>query len=259
LNGTTVVAADLPEAAFQRAGGLPLDAVPDAEQPRGPRAERRCALETPHTGDGRIDELRRELANVRASRRRLLLAGDEERRSIERALHDGLQQRLVGLAANVELATASADADATATIALLASMREDVQQALDDARQLAHRIFPPLLEAGGLRPGLRAAAADAGVRVAFDGEQAASPPEIVTAIYFCGVDAFESAGAGSSVTVTVRSEDRSMSFEIRVDRDLGAGWTPPSLDRVEALGGQLNVEHPPGEGARIVGSLPLPR
>jgi signal transduction histidine kinase len=214
-------------------------------------------LETPHTGDERIDELRRELADVRASRRRLVVTGDEERRSIERALHDGLQQRLVGLAANVELA--AADADAATTIALLASMRDDVQQALDDARQLAHRIFPPLLEASGLRPGLRAAAADAGVRVAFDGEQPASPPEITAAIYFCGVDAFERAGPGSSVTVTVRNDDGSMSFEVRVDRDLGAGWTPPSLDRVEALGGRLSVEHLPGEGARIVGSLPLPR
>jgi signal transduction histidine kinase len=196
---------------------------------------------------------------VRASRRRLVVTADEERRSIERALHDGLQQRLVGLAANVELATASGDADATAAIALLASMREDVQQALDDARQLAHRIFPPMLEAGGLRPGLRAAAAEAGVRVVFDGEQASGPPEIVAAIYFCGVDAFERAGPGSVVTLTVRSEDRSMSFEVRVDRELGAAWFPPSLDRVEALGGQLHVEHLPGEGARIMGSLPLPR
>jgi signal transduction histidine kinase len=236
-----------------------LTPLPDAGQPRDRGRRRRRALETPHTDDTRIEELRHALADVRASRRRLVLAGDDERRSIERALHDGLQQRLVGLAANVELAAASADADPAATIALLASIREDVQQAIEESRQLAHRIHPPLLEAGGLRPALRAAAAAAGAKVAFDGDQPEFPPEIAAAIYFCGVDAFERADAGSSVTIAVRSEDRLMSFEVRVDRDLGAGWTPPSLDRVEALGGRLDVDRPPGEGTRIVGSLPLPR
>jgi signal transduction histidine kinase len=174
-------------------------------------------------------------------------------------LHDGLQQRLVGLAANLELAAASADADTAATMALLAAMRDDLQQALEESRQLAHRIFPPLLEAGGLRPALRAAAADAGARVEFDGEGPASPPEIAAAIYFCGVDVFERAGAGASVTITVRSEDTKVSLEVLVDRDLGTGWLPPSRDRIVALGGQLDIDHPPGEGTRIVGSLPLPR
>ena len=188
-----------------------------------------------------------------------MLAGDDERRTIERALHDGLQQRLVGLAANLELAAASADADPAATMARLATMREHVQQALEESRQLAHRIFPPLLEAGGLRPALRAAAADARVRVEFDGKEPASPPEITAAIYFCGVDVFERAGVGSSVTITLRSEDTKLSFEVLVDRDLGTGWLPPSRDRIDALGGQLDIDHPPGEGTRIVGSLPLPR
>ena len=188
-----------------------------------------------------------------------MLAGDDERRTIERALHDGLQQRLVGLAANLELAAASADTDTAATVALLAAMRDDLQQALEESRQLAHRIFPPLLEAGGLRPALRAAAADARVRIEFDGKEPACPPEIAAAIYFCGVEAFERAGAGSSVTITVRGEDTLVSFEVLVDGDLGRGWLPPALDRIEALGGVLDVDLAPGEGTRIVGSLPLPR
>jgi signal transduction histidine kinase len=144
-------------------------------------------------------------------------------------------------------------------MALLAAMRDDLQQALEESRQLAHRIFPPLLEAGGLRPALRAVAAHARVRVEFDGEGPASPPEIAAAIYFCGVDVFERAGAGASVTITVRSEDTKVSLEVLVDRDLGTGWLPPSRDRIDALGGQLSIDHPPGEGTRIVGSLPLPR
>ncbi len=166
---------------------------------------------------------------------------------------------MVGLAANLELAAASADTDPAATGSLLVAMRDDLQQALEESRQLAHRIFPPLLEAGGLRPALRAAAADAGARVEFDGEGPAFPPEIAAAIYFCGVDVFERAGAGSSVTITVRSEDTKVSFEVLVDRDLGTGWLLPSRDRIDALAGQLDIDHPPGEGTRIVGSLPLPR
>ena len=215
------------------------------------------ALEAPRTDD--LDELRREIADVRASRERLALAGDDERRNLERALHDGLQQRLVGLAANLELAAASADTDPAATMALIAAMRDDLQQALEESRQLAHRIFPPLLEAGGLRPALRAAAADARVKVEFDGKEPACPPEIAAAIYFCGVDAFERAGAGSSMTITVRSEDTKVFFEVLLDRDLGKGWLPPSRDRINALGGRLDIDLPPGEGTRIVGSLPLPR
>jgi signal transduction histidine kinase len=225
----------------------------------GREARGRRALDAPRTDEGRIEELRHDLEDLRASRRRLVLAGDDERRTIERALHDGLQQRLVGLAANLELAAASADIDPPATMALLAAMRDDLQQALEESRQLAHRIFPPLLEAGGLRPALRAAAADARVRVEFDGKEPACPQEIAAAIYFCGVDAFERAGVGSSVTITVRSEDTKVSFEVLVDRDLGTGWLPPSRDRIDALGGQLHIDHPPGEGTRIVGSLPLPR
>jgi signal transduction histidine kinase len=102
----------------------------DGGQPRGSRGKGRRALDAPRTNEGRIEELRQDLADLRASRRRLVLAGDDERRTIERALHDGLQQRLVGLAANLELAAASADTDPAATIALLAAMRDDLQQAL---------------------------------------------------------------------------------------------------------------------------------
>ena len=211
-------------------------------------------------GLGQLDELHLEVEGLRASRERLALAHDAERRDIERALHDGVQQLLVGLAANLELAAAAADTDPRATTALLVAMRQDVRQALEETRTLAHRIYPPLLEAGGLRPALRAAAASADVRITTDiPAEAACPPEIAGAIYFCCVDALEQAGAGSSATITVRIEKGAVSFSVIVDRDLGTAWVPLSRDRVEALGGRLNVGSEPDDRTKLVGSLPLSR
>ena len=199
-----------------------------------------------------LDELRREVAELRASRQRLALAADDERRSFERALHDGLQQQLVGLAANLELAAASVDSDPAATASLLAAMRRDLQEAIEDTRTLAQQMYPPLLEAGGLAPALREAAARADATVAID---VASGPalsqEIAGAIYFCCADAIERAGAGASTTVSVRTDKGTVSFEIAIDRDLGSGWPTSSRDRVEALGGSLGVDR-----TRLVGSLP---
>ena len=211
-------------------------------------------------GLGQLDELHLEVEGLRASRERLALAHDAERRDIERALHDGVQQLLVGLAANLELAAAAADTDPRATTALLVAMRQDVRQALEETRTLAHRIYPPLLEAGGLRPALRAAAASADVRITTNiPAEAACPAEIAGAIYFCCVEALEQAGAGSSATITVRIEEGAVSFSVFVDRDLGTAWVPLSRDRDEALGGRLNVGSEPDDRTKLVGSLPLSR
>jgi signal transduction histidine kinase len=199
-----------------------------------------------------LEDLRRENDHVRASRERLALAGDDERRMMERALHDGLQQQLVGLAANLELAAASMEADPAATRAILEAMRHDLQEAFEEARALAHRIYPPLLEAGGLGPALREAASRADATVAI--EVASGPtlsPEIAGAIYFCCADAIERAGAGASTTVSVRTDEGTVSFEIAVDRELGSGWPTSSRDRVEALGGRLAVDR-----TRLIASLP---
>ena len=136
--------------------------------------------------DGQFDALRREIAELRASRERLAMANDAERRSLERALHDGVQQLLVGLAANLELVARSIDADPAAAKQLLAETGRDAQQALEETRRLAHMIYPPLLEAGGLGVALRSAAASADVPVRIDvAPGAAYPPEIAGAVYFC--------------------------------------------------------------------------
>lgn len=221
-------------------------------QPPRVETEEVTALEAPRDD---LDELRREIADVRASRERLALAGDDERRNLERVLHDGLQQQLVGLAANVELAAASLEADPATTTALLAAIRDDLRRALEGTRALAQQIYPPLLEAGGLGPAVREAASRADVTVTIEGASGQIlPPEIAGAIYFCFADVIEWAGAGALATISLRNDDETVSFEIGVDRELGAEWPLTSRDRVEALGGSLHVDR-----TRLAGRLPRSR
>jgi len=204
-----------------------------------------------------LDELRLEVAELRASRTRLLLAADAERRTIERALHDGLQQQLVGLAADLELASRSVETDPEAAMRHLAQVRRDLRQALEEARSLASRIHPAL-EAGGLGAALRSAAANADVRTRIDVALGSSVPmEIAGAVYFCCLHLVERA-AGAAVTITVREEPGGVAFEIVADREAEAG---PSLmrDRVEALGGSVTIRSDPGPRTVWAGFLPVER
>jgi signal transduction histidine kinase len=206
---------------------------------------------------GRLEELRREVDELRESRRRLAMADDTNRRALERALHDDVQQHLVGLAAGLELAAGSVDADPAAAKLLLAEMGRAVQQALEDARRLAHRIAPPLLEAGGLLPALRSAAvsADIAARITVEAGRPI-PPEVASTVYFCFLRVLEHADAGAPVRITVRIDERTLGFEIVAGCDLG-GERLGLHDRVEALGGQLSFGSEPGQGTRLVGSVPL--
>jgi len=185
---------------------------------------------------------------------RLALADDAERRNIERALHEGVQQLLVTLATDIELAVASVSAD-PATVSLLADMRRDVQQALEETRKLAERIYPPLLEAGGLGVAVRSAAARVGVPIRIDVAVGSEyPREVAGLVYACCLDVLDRADAGTSVAVTVRHEIEVVTFEIVAVFVVDAA----SLvrDRVEAIGGRLTFREE-GEQTRVTGSLPL--
>lgn len=212
-----------------------------------------------------LDRLRLEVEELRASRERLVLAADADRRRIERELHDGPQQHLVALAANLQRARLLADADPAAAKALLDEMGRDVRQALDETTRLAHRIYPPLLEAGGLAAALRAAAVSVGVRTQIDVRAGAGyPPEVAGAVYFCCVDALERAGDGARATVTVQDDGATVDFDIAEDGAGSAATASCGLlaclrDRIEALGGQVTVQAKPGGGTRVSGSLPLLR
>jgi signal transduction histidine kinase len=202
--------------------------------------------------------LRREIEELRASRKRLALVADAERRGIERALHEGVQQDLVGLAANLEVAAGSVDSDPAAAKALLHELQREARRALTEMQELANRIFPALLDAGGLVAELRAAASRAGVPARIDVDvNASSPPEIAGAVYFCALDAFERAPAGTPVVVSIRGEEGALLFEIDADGDLGSERRAPH-DRVEALGGQVTITAG-GDRTTVTGSLPLSR
>ncbi|MDQ3066806.1 MAG: histidine kinase [Actinomycetota bacterium] len=174
---------------------------------------------------------------------------------IERELHERVQQHLVALAVNLQLADQSAD-DPAAAKALLAEMGRDVQQALDEAAHLAQRIYPPLLEAGGLAAALRLAAGSAGIRASVKVAAGARyTPEVAGAVYWCCLEALEH--AGTRATVTVRDEEGAVAFEVVEDGDYSAGGLERLRDRVEALGGRLTIRSEPGRGTRVSGSLPL--
>jgi signal transduction histidine kinase len=193
---------------------------------------------------------------LRASRRRLVLAADADRRTLERELHDGVQQQLVALAVNLQLAAQALAADPATAKTLLDELGRDVQQALDQAGQLAQRLYPPLLDAGGLAAALRSAAMSVGIRVTLDVRPGVSyPPEIAAAVYWCCLEALEHAGAGAHAAVTVRDEDGAVAFEVVADAL--AGELDRVSDRVEALGGRLTIRPEPGGGTTVSGSLPL--
>jgi signal transduction histidine kinase len=204
-----------------------------------------------------LDALRLEVAELRASRRRLAMGSNAERRNMERELHEGVQQLLVALAANVELAAASVDGDPASAKELLAEIAEDARETLEAARKLAERIYPPLLEAGGLVATLRAAAARADVPTTIDVAPGTTCPlEIASAVYFCFVEVLERTAAGRTVAISVRNEKEAVAFEIVAEGDLDAERLP-LRDRIEALGGRLTITKGSGGEISVAGWLPL--
>jgi signal transduction histidine kinase len=181
--------------------------------------------------------------------RTLVIAADDDRRRIERELHDGVQQHLVALAVKLQLVQRLVDDDPASAKALLDELGRDVSQALEEAARLAQRIHPPALETGGLTAALRAAASSAGVTSSVDVAATATyPPEVVTTVYLCWLEALNGATAGTQVTIAVRNAEGVLSFEIG-----GCQPLPDRMhDRVEALGGQLE-----NSGTGVAGSLPL--
>jgi len=199
---------------------------------------------------------------------RLVAAADAERRTFERKLHDGVQQELVALVVNLQLARELCATDPNAAGALLDQVGRDTRIALDGLRRLATEIYPPLLDAVGLVVALRSAAADAGIVARIDADVISGwGPEVVTTVYFCCLEALQNAaqhaGSGAKTTVSVHREEAAVVFEVADDGDGFAQSQPTEgglrriVDRVGALGGRLEIESEPGRGTRVRGRLPL--
>jgi signal transduction histidine kinase len=214
---------------------------------------------------GQADELRElewlrvEIEGLRATLKRLVLAADSDRRSVERDLHDGVHQHLVALAVKLQLAGQAVDSDPAATRTLLREMARDVQQALEELALLGESTYPPTLESGGLGDLLRSAAVRAGIPTSVDvAVRSNCPPEVGMTLYLGWVAMLARGSADSGVKISVR-EGEDISFETvgnaaRSDADLAR-----LRDRVEALGGRLTIGPEPGGGVRVSGTLPLSR
>jgi signal transduction histidine kinase len=211
---------------------------------------------------------RQEEAVERLRAARLVAAADAERRTFERKLHDGVQQELVALVVNLQLARELCATDPNAAGVLLDQVGRDTRVALDGLRQLATEIYPPLLDAVGLVVALRSAAADAGIVARVDADVTSGwDPEVVSTVYFCCLEALQNAarhaGSGAKTTVSVHREEAAVVFEVADD---GGGFSQSQpaegglrriVDRVGALGGRLEIESEPGHGTRVRGRLPL--
>ena len=215
------------------------------------------------SGEQREDVVARvqdEVLELRRSRKRLVEAADDDRRAIERALHDGVQQHLVALAVDLQRLAGLVDSDPTATKALLGEMAANVQEALDETKELAQMVYPQLLEGRGLAGALRSAAERAGVTLLVDVQAGIGyPPQVTAVVYRSCVDALSSASRGSQATINVLDEDGVLSFEVAVDRPYPEQRLDRLRDRIEALDGRVIVEDLPEGGSRVHGWLPLSR
>ena len=213
-------------------------------------------------------ELRATIEDLRASRRRLVQAQDAERQKIERNLHDGAQQQLIALTIHLALLEESAD-DPAAVRELAPAVKDGVRAALDDLRDLARGIYPPLLADQGLIPALQAQARKACLPVEIDADGIGRyPQDTEAAVYFCTLEALQNItkyASASRATVGLSCSAGSLRFTVT---DNGTGFdtatTRPGTglqgmaDRLAALGGALQVRSQPGHGTILSGELPLP-
>ncbi len=218
-----------------------------------------------------LDEVRRQADELQASRGRIVAAGDQARRTIERNLHDGAQQHLVALAVQLKLAGTLMDKDPAKAKEAVTALESQVQETLEELRDLAHGIYPPLLADKGLPGALDSAARRAvlptSVRTDGLGRYA---PEAEATVYFCILEALQNAGKyageGAKVQVDVDEEEHGLIFVVADDGvgfdpslgRMGAGFTN-MLDRLGALGGTLRVESFEGRGTRVLGIVPARR
>jgi signal transduction histidine kinase len=213
-------------------------------------------------------QLRARLADLQAAQKRLVAAQDDERRKLERNIHDGAQQQLVALQVRQRLAEQLIERDPAKVKEMLGQIQTDTGTALDDLRDLARGIYPPLLADKGLAAALESQARKATIPVHVDAEGVGRfPQEIEAAVYFSALEALQNTAkyaSATSATVTIRRSDHQLTFSVSDD---GRGFDAASnghgtglqgiADRLGALEGDLTVDSAPGRGTVVRGRLPL--
>jgi signal transduction histidine kinase len=210
------------------------------------------------------EEARAQLA---ASRARLVSSADDERRRLERNLHDGAQQRLVSLSLLLRRAQSELPSEAGTAAELIATASAELASALEELRELARGIHPGVLTDRGLGPALRAVAARAAFPVEIEVVEGRLPEQVEAAAYFLVSEALANVAKhahASSVLVNVARRDGYAIVEISDDGVGGAALHDGSglrglTDRIEALDGGLTVHSRPGDGTTVRATIPLPR
>jgi signal transduction histidine kinase len=210
------------------------------------------------------------IEELRASRERLVSAQDEERRRLERNIHDGAQQQLVALSVRVRLVQSFLRRDVDQAEQMLAQAQHDLGEAVETLRELARGIYPPVLADRGLAEALRGQVRKAALPVEIDADGIDRYPQNdEAAVYFCCLEALQNVAKYAEATravVRLREEDGTLRFSVQDDGrgfDVGASRTGTGVqgmaDRLEALGGSLEIKSTPGEGTVVIGRLPLRR
>ncbi|MET0802137.1 MAG: sensor histidine kinase [Actinomycetota bacterium] len=210
----------------------------------------------------------RLIEELRDSRRRIVSAQDERAKALERNIHDGAQQQLVALAVKQRLAESLVDRDPEQAKRMIAEIRDDIQDALETLRDLARGVYPPLLADRGLGEALEAQARKSPipVDVSIDGA-GRYPQDVESAVYFSCLEALQNVSkyAGATcATISLTGADGVLRFEVADDGrgfDVGATGFGTGLhgmaDRIDSLGGSLEVRSEPGAGTTITGAVPV--
>jgi signal transduction histidine kinase len=210
-------------------------------------------------------QVRSQLVEVRASRARIVAAGDAERRRIERDLHDGAQQRLVALA--LQLRTAQrrlGDKSDPDVDLLLATAASELQEALTELRELARGVHPAILTEEGLAAAVESLTSRAPTPVVVDVCEERLPAPVEATAYFVVCEALTNIAKhadAANARISASRRNGSLVVEVQDDGVGGARVDGSSglrglIDRVEALGGRVTIDSPPGAGTRIEAEIP---
>jgi signal transduction histidine kinase len=214
-------------------------------------------------------ELRARIDDLQAAQKRLVAAQDDERRRLERNIHDGAQQQLVALTMKLRLADTLIERDPSRARELLDQLRSDTNDALEDLRDLARGIYPPLLADKGLLSALEGQARKASLPVEVQAQGLDRyPQEIEAAAYFSCLEALQNVAKyaqASHAIVTLSDGNGHLRFEVADD---GLGFDPAHAgygtglqgiaDRLGALAGTLTVTSSAGNGTTVAGTIPVP-
>jgi signal transduction histidine kinase len=216
---------------------------------------------------GLTEQLKGRMAELHASRKRIVEAADGERRRLERNIHDGAQQQLVALSVMTRLAETTVNSDREGARAMVVQAQAEAVGALENLRDLARGIYPPLLAEEGLAAAIDAQArrSPVPVRLAADGLRR-YPQEMEAAVYFCVLEALQNVAKyadASMAAVILVSADDALEFSVTDDGagfNTGPGATGSGLqgmaDRLAAIGGELHIRSRPGHGTTVTGRLP---